>query len=75
MSENVSILPPENEPLVKAMGRARSALTTMQDLLVVAHRQADDAEMVRQRIRYLMRLCEAAVKEVDLEGQACRRQN
>jgi hypothetical protein len=75
MRAKSAVLPPEHEPLLKALGEARSAVTTLQDFLVVAHGQADDPEMVRQRIRYCLRLCEGAVRTLDLENPPCQRQS
>jgi hypothetical protein len=64
--------PAECAPLIEIMGRTRLSLTTtVQDMLVQAHRQADDPELVRQRIRYVLRLCEGMVRDLDLEDTTC----
>jgi hypothetical protein len=64
--------PAECAPLIEIMSRTRLSLTTtVQDLLVQAHRDADDAELVRQRIWYILGLCEAVVRDLDLEDTTC----
>ena len=65
-------LPAEAVPLIEIMGNTRLGLTsTVQNLLVDIHRLADDPKAVRQRVRYLLRLCEGMVRDLDLETPAC----
>jgi hypothetical protein len=62
----------ECAPLIASMSRTRLALTTtVQDMLVQAHRDADDPVIVRQRIWYVLRLCEGMVRDLDLENVPC----
>jgi hypothetical protein len=64
--------PAECAPLIEVMGHTRLGLTsTVQDMLVDIHRLADDPDAVRQRAKYLLRLCEAMVRDLDLETPAC----
>jgi ferredoxin-fold anticodon binding domain-containing protein len=67
MSEKSIGLLPEHEPLLKAMGRARNAATTIHDMLVLIHQDPHDPEVVRQRIRQALKLCDVAVQDLDLE--------
>jgi hypothetical protein len=66
--------PAECAPLIEAMSRTRLGLTTtVLDLLMQVHRNADDPQLVQQRVRYIMRLCEGMVRDLDLEVPACPR--